>query len=363
MKRRNFAKTVGLAAIGIQAYAVAGSSNFLELNSLKSIRVPLGLCDHSLRSSKLNTLQLIEYAIQNQLDSVMLNTLKPFQSLEENHLLQLKQLAYNHNISLYIGAGSISENAKAYKDTYGSPKELLIEGIRVAKILGSPTVACRIGDIKDRYHKDGTAGSRRARMKNTWSGPVRMWSAPRSMLARKFCHWLESPRSISPDGELAVWMRSSLVSLLEHAPPPVVGDEGDVVAVGDLGEEWGERRLQHLGHLGDVEVHRERQDDVTEAVGVGALLGQQLDPVELDRPDDPLGANLGVVVGVGLEACRGCPRTRPAVRRRCRRSRGPAQSARPGTASRPDRSVRRHRCRGTGTTRRCGGRWRVMPAR
>jgi len=158
MKRRDFAKTVGLAAIGIQSYAVAGSSNFLELNSLKSIRVPLGLCDHSLRSSKLNTLQLIEYAIQHQLDSVMLNTLKPFQSLEENHLLKLKQLADNHNISLYIGAGSISEDTKAYNDAYGSAKGLLLEGIRVAKILGSPTVACRIGNIDDRYHKDGIKG-------------------------------------------------------------------------------------------------------------------------------------------------------------------------------------------------------------
>ena len=155
MDRRNFTKTIGLAAIGVQTYA-AGSSEVLFIENLnKSKRIPLGLCNHSLRSSRLNAQQLIQYAIEEQLDSVMLNTLKPFQSLEESHLVQLKQLADSHNISLYIGAGSISEDTKAYKNTYGSAKGSLLEGIRVAKILGSPTVACRIGNIDDRYHKDG----------------------------------------------------------------------------------------------------------------------------------------------------------------------------------------------------------------
>ncbi len=158
MNRRNFTKIIGLSAIGIQTYAASHSDNLFAIKLNKLERIPLGLCNHSLRSSRLNAKQLIEYAIEHQLDSVMLNTLKPFQSLEESHLTQLKLLADNHNISLYIGAGSISEDTKAYKDTYGSPKGMLLEGIRVAKILGSPTVACRIGNIDDRYHKDGIRG-------------------------------------------------------------------------------------------------------------------------------------------------------------------------------------------------------------
>ena len=157
MNRRNFTKIIGLGTIGIHSYS-ALASNELYGALVKPYRIPLGLCNHSLRSSKLNAKQLIEYAIKNKLDSVMLNTLKPFQSLEESHLLQLKQLADEHSISLYIGAGSISEDTKAYKGTFGSPKESLLEGIRVAKILGSSTVACRIGDISDRYHKDGIKG-------------------------------------------------------------------------------------------------------------------------------------------------------------------------------------------------------------
>ena len=158
MDRRNFTKTMGLAAIGIQTYATTSSQDLFELNLNISNRIPLGLCNHSLRSSRLNARQLIQYAIENQLDSVMLNTFQPFQSLEESHLLQLKQLADSHDITLYIGAGSISEDTKAYRDTYGSAKGCLLEGIRVAKILGSPTVACRIGSIDDRYHENGIRG-------------------------------------------------------------------------------------------------------------------------------------------------------------------------------------------------------------
>lgn len=158
MNRRNFTKTIGLGVIGIQAYATSSSEELFKLNLNESKRVPLGLCNHSLRSRRLNVQQLIEYAIEHHLDSVMLNTLNPFQSLEETHLIHLKQLADGHNISLYVGIGSISEDTKAYKNLFGSPKGSLIEGIRVAKILGSPTVACRIGNIEDRYHKHGIKG-------------------------------------------------------------------------------------------------------------------------------------------------------------------------------------------------------------
>jgi sugar phosphate isomerase/epimerase len=104
---------------------------------------------------KLNAQQLIEYAIEYKLDSVLINTLKPFKSLEKTHLLKLKEMADKNNISLYIGAGSISEESNSYKNTYGSAKDLLLEGIRVASILGSPIVGCRIGNIKDRYQPGG----------------------------------------------------------------------------------------------------------------------------------------------------------------------------------------------------------------
>jgi len=155
MNRRNFTKIVGLGVIGIQSFTSMASSDLIEFVLIKSSNIPLGICNHSLRSMKLNVQQLIEYAIEHQLDSVLINNLPPFQSLEKSHLLKLRKMADKNNISIYIGVGSISEKSSAYKNTYGSAKKLLLEGIRVATILGSPIVACRIGSIKERYQEDG----------------------------------------------------------------------------------------------------------------------------------------------------------------------------------------------------------------
>ena len=155
MDRRNFTKIIGLGAVGIQSCTSLVASDLLAMEWKKRRRVPLGLCNHSLRSMKLNVQQLIEYAIEQQLDSVLINNLPPFQSLEKTHLLKIREMADKNNISLYIGAGSISEKSSAYKNPYGSAKKLLLEGIRVATILGSPIVACRIGSIKERYQEGG----------------------------------------------------------------------------------------------------------------------------------------------------------------------------------------------------------------
>ena len=63
MKRREFAKAIGLSALGMQA--IQGKLSAIMFNgSLSShASVPLGVCNHSLRSMKPDALQLIEYAI------------------------------------------------------------------------------------------------------------------------------------------------------------------------------------------------------------------------------------------------------------------------------------------------------------
>lgn len=155
MNRRKFTKTIGLGAIGVQMYAVSVSENLSGFNLNKPNRIPLGLCNHSLRSSNLNVEQLIEYAINSNLDSVLINNLPTFQSLEKTPLLKLKKIAQNNKVTLYIGAGCISEKSTAYKNKYGSAKAQLLEGIRVASLLGSPIVGCRIGSTKERFLEGG----------------------------------------------------------------------------------------------------------------------------------------------------------------------------------------------------------------
>ena len=95
--------------------------------------------------------QLIEFAAERRLDAVLLNSLNYFESLEESHLLRLKDLASRHEMRIYVGAGGICENAAKFSNKWGNAEEMLATGIRVAASVGSPVVNVRIGSIADRF--------------------------------------------------------------------------------------------------------------------------------------------------------------------------------------------------------------------
>ncbi|WP_319589334.1 TIM barrel protein [uncultured Draconibacterium sp.] len=150
MKRRKFAKNIALGVMAIQALPS------LATNLKSSIsRIPIGLCNHSLRSMRLDAQQLIQYAIDQKLDSVLLNTFQPFKSLDKKYLSDLRKLANSNGVSIYTGVGSISKYSTKFSDKYGSAEELLTEGLRVAKAVGSPVVGVRIGMIDDRFTEGG----------------------------------------------------------------------------------------------------------------------------------------------------------------------------------------------------------------
>jgi len=158
MQRREFTKIAGLGLLAMQSFPTFASGEMQKINLPVDAGIPLGLCNHSLRGMKLNARQLIEYAIEQKLDSVLLNTFQPFESLESSYLSGLSKMAKANGISIYTGAGSISERSVVFSSKYGSAESLLIEGIRVASATGSPIVGCRIGAMEDRY-MDGGIGS------------------------------------------------------------------------------------------------------------------------------------------------------------------------------------------------------------
>ncbi len=155
MKRRDFAKIAGMGVLAMQSFPATAFNGLLKNKPSEFARIPLGLCNHSLRSLNLNAQQLIEYAIDKKLDSVLLNTFQPFDNLEPEYLSGLRKMAKNNDVSIYIGAGSISEKSKSFSSKYGNPLELLTKGIRVASAVGSPIVGVRIGAIEDRYMDGG----------------------------------------------------------------------------------------------------------------------------------------------------------------------------------------------------------------
>ena len=150
-RRRDFLAVAG-AAIAMTGGGPR-SLNSADVNA--STRVPLGLDGHSLRGMKWKATQLIEFAAEQRLDAVLLNNLNYFESLEDSHLLRLKELARRHDMRIYLGAGGICANAAKFSAKFGDAESLVATGIRVASTIGSPIVNVRIGSIADRFLKGG----------------------------------------------------------------------------------------------------------------------------------------------------------------------------------------------------------------
>lgn len=155
MLRRDIIKTIGMGTLAMGAFPGISAAGLMDVKQTDRSRIPIGLCNHSLRGMKLNARRLIDYAAEANLDSVLLNTFQPFDSLDKKHLTALRKMADQNGVSIYTGAGSISETSTKFNDKYGKPRELLLEGIRVASLVGSPVVGVRIGAIQERYLDGG----------------------------------------------------------------------------------------------------------------------------------------------------------------------------------------------------------------
>jgi len=132
-----------------------GDSSSIILDHPAVAKVPLGVDVHSVRDMNWKAKQLIEYVIGLEVDSILLNGLDYFESLDEAYLETLKSLLDQHDMSLYFGIGGLSVNSLSFSDKFGTPRELILQGIRMAKIFGAPSVNCKIGSHRDRRTDGG----------------------------------------------------------------------------------------------------------------------------------------------------------------------------------------------------------------
>lgn len=153
MKRRDFTRIAGLGALSIHALPATASADILSGNSEPNIA--LGIGNHSLRAWRPNAMELIDFAVEHRLDSVQFNNLKPFKSLDKNHLARIKEHAMAHDISIFVGVGGICEKSNTFNDSFGNAATLVKKGIQVARTLGSPVLGVRIGVLDDRYYGGG----------------------------------------------------------------------------------------------------------------------------------------------------------------------------------------------------------------
>ena len=212
IQRRDFLKLTAACAAGL------ATSNILSAKTADISKIPLGLCNHSLRAFKWKATQFIEYAAKLKLDAVLLNSLSNFENLEPAHLKSLKKKADAQGIRFYTGAGSISSGSIRYANTFGNtPEEIIKTGLRVAKTVGSPVVVVRIGSIDDRY----TEGGIEARIEES----VKVLKASRSRI-------LDSGIKIGFENHAADLRSEELLELIKAVGTDVCGvmlDPGNAV--------------------------------------------------------------------------------------------------------------------------------------
>ncbi len=155
MNRRDFTKKATLGIIAAPALSEGQAIEHLFNSPKESQKVPLGMDAHAIRGMRWKAQQLMEYAIDLNLDSILFNALSYFDNLEEGYLKALRKLLETNNMSLYFGVGSLSVNSLSYTPKFGAPQELILSGLRVAKIFNATSINCKIGNIADRYTDGG----------------------------------------------------------------------------------------------------------------------------------------------------------------------------------------------------------------
>lgn len=148
LDRRQHLKQLGATAVGLACSRIATAES-------EPSKLILGLDAHSVRAMKWKAPQLIDYAAEQSVQAVLLNSLNYFDDLSDDALKKIREQAEAKGIQIRIGAGGVSEGAASFKPKFGTPEEAMLEGIRVALALGSPTVNCRIGNIDDRVTPGG----------------------------------------------------------------------------------------------------------------------------------------------------------------------------------------------------------------
>ena len=117
--------------------------------------LPLGFDNYALRSCGWKAAQFIDYAASLKLDALLFSDFDVYESLDDNHLRDLKRRADDAGVALYSGQLSICPSSKIFDPRRGTAEEQLRLGIRIAKALGSPVVRCVLGNQTDRFQAGG----------------------------------------------------------------------------------------------------------------------------------------------------------------------------------------------------------------
>lgn len=227
--RREFLKSVSTVA----AAAAITPSAFAQAAAKKNIR--LGYDNFAVRAFKWKAPRLIDYAAEIKCDNVFITDFGPFENFEDGYLKELRKMAADKGIEIWLGSWSICPTSKSFKKDWGTAEEHLALGIRMAKALGSPVFRVVLGNGEDRK----TEGGIDARIADT----VKVLKSQRS-------NALDAGVKIAMENHAGDMHSTELVRLIEEAGKDFVGanmDSGNAV--------WTyEDPLQSLERLGPYAV-------------------------------------------------------------------------------------------------------------
>ncbi len=151
--RREFMKKTGITV----ASATLSASSLAQNTARTGIK--LGFDNFSIRAFGWKASQLIDYAIAQKVDVLLMSDLDVYESFDEKYLKSLKAKADAGGLELHVGTGSINPGSRTFdKKRWQSGEEHILQTIKVAKLLGSPVARCYQGNADDRKGPGGIEG-------------------------------------------------------------------------------------------------------------------------------------------------------------------------------------------------------------
>src|SRR5688572_13159482 len=126
LARRTFLATCTATAMGAILERRARAENPLP-------KLKLGYDNFAVRAMGWKALQLLDHAAELKCDTLFISDLEAFDSLDDQHLQEVRKRADGLGIGLYAGSWSICPTSGSFKSKWGTAEEHLATGIRVSK--------------------------------------------------------------------------------------------------------------------------------------------------------------------------------------------------------------------------------------
>lgn len=149
LTRRDFLRASALAVPSLAIPVRSGNGR------PRRREVQLGFDNFSIREWGWKAPQLLDFAQEERLDTVLFSDLDVYEHHDAAYLREIRNRADRQGIAIQGGTGSICPSSVTFDDRFGSADEHLALTIRVAELVGSNVARCYLGNASDRAHERG----------------------------------------------------------------------------------------------------------------------------------------------------------------------------------------------------------------